>query len=240
MELQEPVMRSLEAMVGYPVAPRFPDVRGHIADELVRSFDCKDWYFDGEMVAVGDEEERFHFLTGPEMALMLDEGPPELEVARERSGAYFKAVGEVLNLDAIGVVSANLNWTYATDSPDETRAWLSERVGLDLDHELFSPFGGRPTSIDWDAVFEGDQVSSHVRARVLTAAEAAEKEFLTLEEEDLQPDLLLVETNRVWQTSESEDDGLLDLQEAIDRCAELLSRNVELSERFVNNLRGAL
>jgi hypothetical protein len=236
MEVQEPVLRSLEAVIGFPVAARFPDVRGTLADELKRAFACEQWYFEGDIVGVAKEDDRFDFVIWPVMAMMVDEGPSEVDQAAERTQRYFHLVADLLKIDKVEHAGATTKWTCAIDRPDEVREWLFDRVGLQLNRELFQPFGGRPSEVEWTATFESEQLSSTVEVEVMSADEAAEEQFLNLEDTDLPPALLFVETTRSWEPDSAQDAASLNPENAIAQSLELLRRNIELSSRFLQLL----
>lgn len=233
MELQEPVLRGLSGLLTWTATPRYPDVRGALAERLLEVIDgLDDWTFEGPMTLVGNEERGLHVFVEAGHCLALSEDPEDGRAAVTLASC-FEAVIDTLEPRELRASGARSTWLSAASSDSELVGWLEDRLGLGESRKLFDPFGGKPSSLRLMASFGASPSDWDVEIRPMSAAEAAEGgDFIVDDESNYPPASLFVEVSRDRLIS-----GLA-AGEIVEQWRTDVERNIDAARKFHRLLTG--
>lgn len=201
--VQEPVLRHAHFDFGWPLSPRFPDVRGALTDVLRAATGSRDeWSWDssqsGPAVVAWNEDARLHLIvTGHGMDIVTDvpDIPRLMAVANEVLAASL----EILAIERLSHCGAGATWTLAAADSKDAEAALERWLFGDSFRSRLEPLGGRPDDINLRLRFENNaDVYTTLGAEPVTDEQAAFGPYFPsdLDPSDFPPGALLVNINR--------------------------------------------
>lgn len=196
MEIQESVLRNIHAILGWPAAPRYADVRGELTEQLMELAGPEsDWNWDGALTLVVNEATRIDLALTPTELIIATEAPTmELGDLPARVATLLL---ERMHIEAVRLIGAGSVWLAPVAAIDELNSWLASQLGTLGKPGVYDAFGGKPSAFTLKAKVEGDELSYDVELKPITASEAAAADdFMSDEEGDFPPAALYLEVAR--------------------------------------------
>jgi hypothetical protein len=233
VEIQEPTLRALVLAYSWPLAPRFPDVRG-AATEILREATGSpdDWSWDpsssGAMVFAWHEKRRLHLILSGAGLDIVSDGPEDPEPVAE---SVLARCAELLNVSELDECIASAMWLLAAPNVDDASAGIERAFGAEKLRQLLEPLGGRPSRLEIEAVFEDEYGSAMLRAKPASAEELvndAEYFLSDVESSELPPAAIAVRIKRRRSAGE--------VAEAVGRSRRLLESVLEAGDKLLPKL----
>jgi hypothetical protein len=234
VSLQESVLRAVHAEFSWPLAPRFPDVRGAVTEKMRQVTQCPDdwvWDADPPLALAWDEQRRLHLAVGGSFVEIIAEDVEAVDLV-PAARRLVPEVADLLGVTTVTAVEVTLIWLTASEDRSTAAAELESKVLVAGARDLFEPLGGRPDHVEVAAEFgAGAPTVSRLDVRSLSAEEMMETpEFLSpFAREDLPPAALRVRLHRRQR-------GDLAVAESLDRMDYHLDAAVAAGRRFLGTL----
>jgi hypothetical protein len=225
MEIQEPVLRSVDLILGWDASPRYADYRGQLTEQLRELLGQEsDWSWDGPITAVTNDDLGIDVSLSPTELLVISERTePDLGSVPEQAASI---VLEQLSIARTTFLGAASTWLSAVSSTKELTAWLGGELGRLGRTQLYEALGARPTSYVVQAQVEHDDFLHSVELKPMTGSEAAEgDDFMGDEEDDFPPASLFLEVRRSKAAE-------LDAKDGVQLFNENLDKNLAAAEQF--------
>lgn len=196
MQLQEPVLKGLICSFSWPLAPRFPDVRGAVTEVLIAAVKAgDDWIWDSSrpLVAAWSEERALHVVaTGRGLDVISERPEDPVPIAR----TLLEDCLRLVNYTKVSGVECQALWMLASPTLNDASTSLEAHFGRPDLRTILEPFGGKPQRLHFAATYENDVGKTDVEFEPATAEELADQLYSEPELSELPPASVLARVRR--------------------------------------------
>jgi hypothetical protein len=230
MELQELALKALGCQLRYELTPRYPDVRGRLAEEVIERFDVPQWGWGDQFLNFGNEEQSRVLIAGGQEVRAQINRVSDISETVAMIGDFFALALDILDVKEVSFVGARSYWAAAVSSFDELREWMLNGLGSSVLNDVSGQVGGKLTDIGWVLEFMDQDPKHRLALGPMTREQLLERVLPSATSDDIPDAFLFIDFDRIYNETEH------DRGQALEKWRNAVDRNLEI----VHGLGGVL